>query len=115
VASFTDTDRTGIYGVTRKQTVGSKTVSSSDNFVVNLYSDLSSNIRPLDDLGLQGTIQTGSGTTARSDREFWQPLALGALIIIMLEWWIFYQAKRPKRKDAGPVSGLAKKTKPIKN
>ncbi|MDB5079006.1 MAG: hypothetical protein JWP00_930 [Chloroflexi bacterium] len=111
VASFTETGRTGIYGVTHKQTVGGKVNSSNDNFVVNLYSELSSNIRPLDDLGLQGTIQTVNGATARSDRELWQPLALGVLIIMMLEWWIFYQASRTKRKKSGSVNGLDKKIK----
>ncbi len=111
VASFTDTGRTGIYGVTHKKTAAGKTTSIADNFVVNLYSSLSSNIRTLDDLGLQGTIQTASGSAARSEREFWQPLALGALIVLMLEWWFFYQAKRPKRKDSGPASGLDKKVK----
>lgn len=114
VASFTDTGQTGIYGVTHKMTVGGKASSISDNFVVNLYDDLSSNIRPLDDLGLQGTIPSGSGGGTLSDRELWQPLALGALIILMLEWWIFYQARRTRRKDSGPVGGLDKKVKATK-
>ena len=47
--------------------------------MVNLYSSpLSSNIKPLDDLGLQGTINTASNTAAHSEREVWQPLALAA-------------------------------------
>jgi hypothetical protein len=111
VASFTDTGQTGIYGVVHKTTVAGKINSLSDNFVVNLYDDFSSNIRPLDDLGLQGTLPTGSGGGTLSNHEFWQPLVLAALIILMMEWWIFYQARRTRRKDSGPVSGLDKKIK----
>jgi len=111
VASFTDTGQTGIYGVVHKTTVAGKTNSLSDNFVVNLYDDFSSNIRPLDDLGLQGTLPTGSGGGTLSNHEFWQPLVLAALIILMMEWWIFYQARRTRRKDSGPVNGLDKKIK----
>jgi len=29
----------------------------------------------------------------------------------MMEWWIFYQARRTRRKDSGPVNGLDKKIK----
>ena len=90
IASFTDTDHTGIYGVLRKQTAAGKNTSIQDSFVVNLYSSLSSNIKPLDDLGLQGAITSPNGTAAHSEREFWQPLALAALLLLMLEWWIFY-------------------------
>lgn len=114
VASFTDTGVTGIYGVTRTQNVGGKATNIQENFVVNLYSPLSSNIRPLDDLGLQGAVNSPSGASARSDREIWQPIALAALIILMLEWWIFYQANRSRRKGGSkPTKNAPKNSKKV--
>ncbi len=106
LASFTDTDRTGIYTVNRKQSVNpnTKTGPAQDNFVVNLYSSLSSNIKPLDDLGLQGAITSPNGSSSKSDRELWQPIALLAIIILMLEWWVFYRwGKRRRLKPAKPL------------
>ncbi len=111
VASFTDTGRTGIYNVLRKQTAAGKTNTLNENFVVNLYSPLASNIKPLDDLGLQGTITTGTGASAKSDREFWQPIAVAALLILMVEWWIFYQANRSRNKKGRPPVGKVKAAK----
>ncbi len=107
IASFTDTGITGIYNVLRKQAAtGGKQNSIEDNFVVNLYSPLASNIKPLDDLGLQGAITAGNGSTARSEREIWQPIALAALILLMLEWWVFYRSGRSKRNPT--VNGKLK-------
>ena len=105
VASFTDTGNTGIYTVTRKQSTSGKTNTLTENFVVNLYDALSSNIRPLDDLGLQGTISGVGGANAKSDREIWQPLALAALILLMIEWWIFYMANRSRQKKLRATNG----------
>ncbi|HEX2915445.1 MAG TPA: BatA and WFA domain-containing protein [Chloroflexia bacterium] len=102
VASYTDTGSTGIYSVIRKITAGGKTTNAQENFVVNLYSPIASNIKPLDDLGLQGTISTENGTNARSEREFWQPLALLALVLLMVEWWIFYRPGSGRRKNSAP-------------
>lgn len=103
VASFTETGQPGIYGVTRKQTAPGKTGTFQENFVVNLFSNLSSNIKPLDDLGLQGTVGQSGATSAKSEREIWQPIALIALIILMAEWWIFYSVNRSRRKKGPKV------------
>jgi hypothetical protein len=107
VASFTDTQYTGVYTLTRRLNLSesaatpvtgtNSTVRSNivtDNFVVNLFSPLTSNIKPLDDLGLQGTVNQPSTTQVTSEREFWWPVAIAALIILMVEWWIFYRGLR---------------------
>ncbi|NWJ44874.1 MAG: BatA domain-containing protein [Chloroflexi bacterium] len=104
VASFTDTSQTGVYQVTRRLDTVSATPSGgntttrprvvTESFVVNLFSDTVSNIKPLEDLGLQGTNSgVQNNATVKTEREFWQPLALVALILLMLEWFIFYKGK----------------------
>jgi hypothetical protein len=111
IASFTDTQYTGVYTLTRRlnvpvaeATAGAGTPASTatttrpnvltDNFVVNLFSVLASNIKPLDDLGLQGTVTQPTNVQVQSQREFWWPIALIALVILMAEWWIFYRGFR---------------------
>lgn len=117
LASYTETQFTGIYTVTRRLNIpvaapaGTTTEAATtpasattnranvltDNFVVNLFSALASNIKPLDDLGLQGTVNQPTNAQVKSEREFWWPIAIAALIILMVEWWIFYRgAKLPK-------------------
>jgi hypothetical protein len=111
VASFTDTQYTGVYTLTRRLNLSESVATPvtgtnstvranivTDNFVVNLFSPLASNIKPLDDLGLQGTIAQPTTTQVTSEREFWWPIAIAALLILMVEWWIFYRgAKLPGR------------------
>ena len=107
IASFTDTRFTGVYTVTRRlspiATVATTTPGAmvttrpgvlTDNFVVNLFSPIASNIKPLDDLGLQGAVNQPAATQVKSEREFWWPIAIAALLILMVEWWIFYRGAR---------------------
>lgn len=88
--SYTNTGNLGVYLVRRQ--ISSNTVTQ--NFVVNLFSELASNIKPLDNLGLQGTISNTNSGPVKSDREFWQPIALIALLILLVEWWISYRGFR---------------------
>ncbi len=109
VSSFTDTQFTGVYTITRRLNVPAVAPAAgtpaaapaaarpnivTDNFVVNLFSVLASNIKPLDELGLQGTVNQPTTTEVKSQREFWWPIAIGALLILMAEWWIFYRGWR---------------------
>ncbi len=99
VASFTDTGLPGIYTVSRRLnattptagTTAARPTTLTDNFVVNLFSPIASNIKPLDDLGLQGTANQPTNNQVKSEREFWWPIAIVALIILMVEWWLFYR------------------------
>ncbi|MEI6043354.1 MAG: BatA domain-containing protein [Chloroflexota bacterium] len=102
IASFTDTQFTGVYTLTRRlnlpATATTRATLVTDNFVVNLFSPLASNIKPLDDLGLQGTVTQPSTAKVNSEREFWWPIALGAILVLMAEWWVFYRGfKLPAR------------------
>lgn len=112
--SFTDTGALGIYSVKRQIQAGNPI---TQNFVVNLFNPLSSNIKPLDDLGLQGTLASNSNNPVKSNREFWQPIAFAALILLVLEWWLFYRGfQLPKfrlngRRKSGGGDRLARQSK----
>jgi len=119
-ASFTDTSLTGIYQVTRRLDAAPATTTPTttpprnrvvtENFVVNLFSPVASNIKPVDDLGLQGATNTNAKTTAtvKTEREFWQPLALIALILLMVEWYFFYFGWRLPFSKKKPKTGVTK-------
>jgi hypothetical protein len=106
VASFTDTSQTGVYTVTRRLEVPVTTTPSSasqsssaprtrvinENFVVNLFNPVTSDIRPAEELALQGTNASNiTKENVKTERELWQPIALIALVLLMLEWYIFYK------------------------
>jgi Ca-activated chloride channel homolog len=101
VAAYTETFVTGVYSVTRR--LQATPVANSqgrpnilnDNFVVNLFSESASRIEPLDELGLQGIVNPGQTTSSvKTEQEFWQYIALAALILLFLEWYIFYRGFR---------------------
>jgi Ca-activated chloride channel homolog len=101
VAAYTETFETGVYSVTRRLqatpvagTAGRPTILN-DNFVVNLFSESASKIEPLDELGLQGIVNPGQTTSSvKTEQEFWQYIALVALVLLLLEWYIFYKGFR---------------------
>lgn len=98
VASFTDTSQTGVYQVARQLDNGGNATTRprivNESFVVNLFSATVSNIKPLDDLGLQGTnFGAQNNVKVKTEHGAWQPLALIALILLMLEWFVFYKGK----------------------
>ena len=106
--SFTDTGLLGIYTVKRQLDATTTPTATSNqsntvtqNFVVDLFNEFASNIKPLDDLGLQAGATNNANNAVKSDREFWQPIALVALILLTIEWWLFYRGFRlPKLKTA---------------
>jgi hypothetical protein len=101
VAAYTETFETGVYSVTRRLqatpvagTAGRPTILN-DNFVVNLFSETASKIEPLDELGLQGIANPGQTTTSvKTEQEFWQYIAIAALVLLLVEWYIFYKGFR---------------------
>ena len=62
-----------------------------DRFAVNLFSPEESDIKP------KSTIQVGRNTITQSDetelgqREFWPWLATLALLVLIIEWWIYHR------------------------
>jgi hypothetical protein len=87
---FKDTQELGAYGVT----LISGDQQAIDYFAVNLFDPAESNIRPIE------TIRVGQSqiTTAQADetgwQEWWPWLAALALLILLIEWWVYHGRRR---------------------
>jgi hypothetical protein len=78
---FAGTDQLGIYKVVRDDGV-------VRHFAVNLLDSNESNIEPRADIKIGGD-EVGAGQERRQPREMWKWLALAALILLLLEWYIY--------------------------
>jgi len=87
IATFGDTDPTGLYTV--EQAVAG-TVQRSW-FSVNLFSDPISQLKPLDRLTLPPTRTTSVQATHQGQLEIWPWIALAALGIVVAEWLAFHR------------------------
>lgn len=88
--TYTDTIQTGLYALTLTDSDGA---TREQPFVVNLFGTGESDIAPR----TAGQISLGGGaieTDAEEQptlREFWPLLALFGLMILMIEWWLYYR------------------------
>ncbi len=85
---FPNTDTPGPYTV--RSFVGDREIKRSV-FTVNLLSAAESNIAPQSPPLTGAAGNTATGETPRSRNELWRPLLLAALVILAIEWWIFYR------------------------
>jgi Ca-activated chloride channel family protein len=82
-AEFAETDAVGFYEVS----AGSR----KSTFAVNLLSPTESDIRPQSLQTPPGnTVQESTGV-ATVNKEIWQWLAVGALAVLLLEWWVYHR------------------------
>jgi Ca-activated chloride channel homolog len=88
VATFGETDQTGVYTV--EQVVSGKTDRSW--FTVNLFSEQVSQLKPIDRLTLPPSTTPAAGNpTHPGQLEIWPWVALGALALVVLEWLAFHR------------------------
>jgi len=87
IATFADTDPTGLYVV--EQSVAGKIDRSW--FSVNLFSDPISQLKPPDRLTLPPTRTTTVQATHRGQLEIWPWIALLALGVVTAEWLAFHR------------------------
>ena len=87
IATFADTDLTGLYTV--EQTIAGKLERSW--FSVNLFSELISQLKPPDRLTLPPTRTTITQATHQGQLEIWPWIALAALGVVMAEWLAFHR------------------------
>jgi len=87
IATFGDTDLTGLYTV--EQTVAGSIQRSW--FSVNLFSDPISQLKPLDRLTLPPTRTTAVQATHPGQLEIWPWIALAALGVVTAEWLAFHR------------------------
>jgi len=87
IATFGDTDPTGLYTV--EQRVAGSIQRSW--FSVNLFADPISQLKPLDRLTLPPTRPTAVQTTHPGQLEIWPWIALAALGVVTAEWLAFHR------------------------
>ena len=78
---FAGTDQLGVYKVVRDDGV-------VRHFAVNLLDANESNIEPWADIKIGGD-EVAAGQERRQPREMWKWIALGALILLLVEWYIY--------------------------
>jgi len=87
IASFAETDPTGLYTV--EQVIAGQVQRSW--FSVNLFSDSISQLKPPDRLTLPPTRAVAVQATHRGQLEIWPWIALAALAVITAEWLAFHR------------------------
>ena len=82
-AFFSGTERVGVYRV-------EPAPSEGDRFAVNLGDRIESNVRPRTDLSLGTGVEIDIGESVRTGTpEVWRWFALGALAILLFEWYVY--------------------------
>jgi Ca-activated chloride channel homolog len=90
---FKDTGELGAYAITSisgdQQTV--------DYFAVNLFDPNESDIRPVEALRIGQSQISAAPATEQGWQEWWPWLAAVALLILLIEWWVYHGRQRIKR------------------
>lgn len=87
-AAFTDTREPGLYTVTALAGVE---VVSAGAFAVNVFDAGESRIAPRESIRLGDTLVTTAVEAEIGQREFWSWLALGALLVLLIEWIAYHR------------------------
>ena len=80
VAAFAGTLQVGIYSV-----------NDAPPFAATLLSESESNTTPRDSITAREGEVTGQAETFQSEREAWRWIALAALLIMAIEWWVYHR------------------------
>jgi hypothetical protein len=81
---FASTDKTGLYQVDIPG-------QPLQYLAVNLLDPDESNIAPEEELELAGQTIAAGGGDLRTNREIWKSLASLALVLFLLEWWVYHR------------------------
>ncbi len=94
---FAGTDQSGVYGVAL---LSGEAVTGGGSFAVNLFSPGESAIAP------QATIRVGQAEVSGAEqgqelgqRELWPCLAVAALVILLIEWWVYHRGSAIGRRE----------------
>ena len=88
---FDESEQLGLYEVLLRDAGGDR---SAGRFAVNLFALQESDIRPADNLQLgQATVRAATAEDV-GQRELWPWLAGAALIILVVEWWVYFRGAR---------------------
>ncbi len=83
---YDETDQLGIWEVEEHSKI-----SGSPYFAVNLLDLVESDVRPSDSLVLQGQKVSTRNADSTGNREIWKELALVALAVLLLEWYVYHK------------------------
>ncbi len=92
---FKDTQELGVYGVT----LLSGDQQTIDYFAVNLFDPAESNIRPAETIRIGQSQITSAHANETGWQEWWPWLAALALLILLLEWWVYHGRRRVKKSS----------------
>lgn len=86
---FTDTQQVGLY---RAEALQGGQVAVAQNFAVNLFAPQESDIAPRDvSFGGQSIVLDASEQESLGQLELWWLFALGALLLLLIEWIVYYR------------------------
>ncbi len=88
-AYLTEPNPTGLWQIQTQENQEGMTFDSS--FAVNLSSSRESDIRPLDHISIGSLDIASLGDDVTLHREFWKPLVLLALSLLLLEWYVYHR------------------------
>jgi len=93
-AAFADTAQLGVYEAAwQRSDPAAGQEDERASFAVNLFSPQESDVRPAEALPLAGMEGTGEGERPQqARREWWRPLGLAALTLLMIEWLVYQRA-----------------------
>jgi Ca-activated chloride channel family protein len=102
--SFTATTQLGVYGV---ELLSGSTGQGGGQFAVNLFAPGESAIAPADGITVGQTDVAGAGADEDvGQRELWPWLAIAALLVLLIEWWVYHRGSvlpRRERERGEPV------------
>jgi Ca-activated chloride channel homolog len=84
---FSQTQELGVYGVNYLE----EETQSYEYFTVNLFSPFESDIHPVDNIQIGRSAIPASEQEALGLRETWPWMAVVALIILVIEWWVYHR------------------------
>ncbi len=84
---FSETEDAGIYTVKKGETI-------QKQYSVNLLSVEETDITPQQSLQTEKFVIEGEAEAVSSNREIWRILAVIALIILLVEWWVYVHRAR---------------------
>ena len=84
---FAETGELGVYAVNFLK----ESAQSAEFFVVNLFNESESDIRPKDNIQLGRTKVNASQQEKLGKQELWPWFALAALGVSVLEWWVYHR------------------------
>ncbi len=89
--TFSQTDALGVYEVLAQEP-GRDKPTLLIKFVINLLSELESDIQP-NELESLGTDEAAINQSLTGQREWWWSLALLALGVLLVEWWVYWRGE----------------------